>query len=68
MRLQVFAKNFIDPELAGFFTCKTSKKIVNDKEKLRIKGSSYYSDKRLSDETAYVLNRRLQEVTAGNNL
>lgn len=44
------------------------KKIPNEKDILAIKGSSYYSDKRLSDETAYVLNRRKQEITAGNNL
>jgi|JI61114C2RNA_FD_contig_51_2727832_length_1106_multi_2_in_0_out_0_2 hypothetical protein len=42
--------------------------IPNNTEVLNIKRSSYYSDKSLSDETAYVLNRKKQEITAGNNL
>jgi len=33
-----------------------------------LKESAYFSDKALSDETSYVLNRRKQDINAGNNL
>lgn len=68
LKAHVFAKNFIEPENSDNYTCANRKSIPNEIDNLNIKGSSYYSDKRLSDETAYVLNRRKQEFTAGNNL
>jgi hypothetical protein len=35
---------------------------------LNFRTSSYFNNKKLSDETAYVINRKTQEVTNGNNL
>jgi len=49
IRLHIFAKNFIDPENPGFYICSDVKKNLNERDILKIKGSSYYSDKRLSD-------------------
>lgn len=68
MRVHIFAKNYIDADGSEFYTSSGVKKIINETSRLNLKKSSYYSDKSLSDETAYVLNRKKQDITAGNNL
>lgn len=67
--MHILAKNYSDPEDSNMFKCEDHRKYRSaEVDTVKVKGSQYKSNKRLSDETAYVLNRKNQKELHGNNL
>lgn len=70
MRVHVFATNYCDSISGDVFKEKDFiREPLMNVERISIQDSTFYSNKKLSDEGAYVWNRQKKEETlVGNNL